>query len=833
MNNRCAIWVTSVLLASGGAALAGEMPERVVQVDVQAQPMIDALNQLATQTGVRIVFYTEVTSGVTAPRLVGSYTPEEALRELLKTSDLEYTFTNSRTVEIRSANKGLRPTAQASEDGTIRMAQAKSNAPLEVHTASSARGTSTASADDQVGREEVDEVVVRGTLDLLSFGKEEQTLRNIPQSVSILTRQRMDDQNISTVEQALNNTVGIFAHDQGDGGGSVNAYARGNLMGAQFDGVAGSRSVAMGDSQFDLAIYDRIEVLRGPAGLATGVGELGGTVNMIRKRPRGQLGGAAAVTVGSWNNLHGDVDFTGPLNASGSLRARAVLAGENRDYFYDRADKQSGTAYGIVEFDLTPATTMGLSVGVQRTKLTPTTGQPLYLYSDGTYSLLGAPRSVNLVTDWSEVKRNIDEQVLDLVHRFGNDWKLKVNANRRSSLLDYRTAEPSSPVDPATDEVDFWAANWAIDYDSFGLDINVSGPLELFGRRHEVLLGFNVDDFDRAIPWGGASLGSLNAFNPGVDASVTPVRTFSLGSKVNQHGFYGMVRISLLDPLSLILGGRLSDYSDAARGFAPIDTPAPWEDGLSVHGEFTPYAGVVWDISRQFSWYGSYTEVFQPQGEFDYQGRLLDPRVGYQVETGVKGEHFGGRLNTSLAVFRLRDSNRATPDIDPAHPCFNGGVCYTAAGLIETEGWETEIVGRPLKGWDLMLGYTAYKQTDALTGEAFNTRIPDHVLKLWSNYRFDGTVLGSALQGWNVGVGLHTQNRVYVTEGAPAVTIVEGGGYTVADVQVGYRVNSKVRATLTVSNLFDREYLAAVWGPDGRNMYGAPRSAMLAVRAEF
>lgn len=780
------------------SAMGGEPQD----IDIPSGTLIAAIEALGKQFGVELVYRPELLENLHTPGVRGKISAEDAVKKLLEGTALSVRMDTTGVLVISDT-----------KTSSLRSSQSR-RAQFDMPDA-------------------VEEVIVtgKGTLDLLSFGKEAQTLRNIPQSVSIMTRQRMEDQNITTLGEVLDSTVGIFAHDQGDGGGSVNAYARGNLMGAQFDGVAGSRSVVMGDSQFDMAIYDRVEVLRGPAGLATGVGELGGTVNMVRKRPRDHVAAGGSLSVGSWNNYHADVDFTGPLSASGRLRGRAVLIGEQRDYFYDKADKQSWTGYGIAEFDLTEATTLGLSVGVQRTDLTPTNGQPMFVHGDGSYSLLGAPRSINLITGWSKVKRDIDEQVFDLVHRFDNAWQVKLNVNRRKSLYDYRAGEPSSAIDAGTEQMDFWAATYAIEYQSLGIDINVAGSVELFGRRHDLLLGFNVDRFDREIPWGGASLGSLNAFNPGVGASVLPARTYSLGSRVDQQGFYGMARISVFDPLTVILGGRVSDYSDASRGFAPIDSPAAWQDGVPSNGEFTPYAGIVWDISREFSWYGSYTQVFQPQSDLDYQGNLLDPRIGYQVETGLKGEHLDGRLNTSVAVFRLRDSNLATPDTNPNHPCFNGDVCYTAAGLIETKGWEMEIVGRLQRGWDLTLGYTAYSQTDARTGQAFNTRLPDHVLKFWSNYRFDESQLGGALAGWNIGLGLHKQNGVYYAEGTPAVTIVEADGYTVADLQLGYRVSEKLRTTLTISNLLDRSYYSAIWDAAGRNMYGEPRAVMFSIRA--
>ncbi|MBL8271249.1 TonB-dependent siderophore receptor [Steroidobacter sp.] len=791
--NRCAAAVAWILCAGAVAPLQAAP----VTFDLPGQPLGDALVAIANQTDTNILVDKKLVAGIAAPTLKAELELGAALDVLLKGTGLKHRFINEHTVLIEAAATPVQSGAADSSSALI------------------------------------DEVVVRGTFEMLSFGKEAQTLRNIPQSVSIMTRERLDEQNIVTVEQALNRTVGVFAHDQGNGGGAVNVFSRGQYMGAQYDGVPGSLAMNLGNSQFDLAIYERVEVLRGPAGLLQGAGDAGGAVNLVRKRPQNEFAGAVNVSYGSWNNLHADLDVGGPLNASGSVRARGVVVREDREFFYDHADKESLTGYGIVEFDLTPATRLGISVGVQNTDLVPYMGLPLAVDSNGRYSLLDVKRSTYTNVDWARTERDVKQGVFDLEHRFANDWKVKLYAHRRDVLTREVNGYPIGAVSLSTYQVPYLTTAQRYEFESTGVDINVSGPVELFGRRHELLFGFTFDGYEN---WTSPNAGfypNRNLFAPGLDASLAPTTPNTLSQRVEQRGLYGMARIKLLEPLTLIIGGRIGDYTQDARDLAPTATPAPWVEALSADNEFTPYGGLVWDITEQLSWYSSYTEIFSPQSQFDFRGSVLDPRIGYQIETGLKGEHFNGRLTTSLALFRLRDSNRALMDPNHGGCTFNpDGACYVASGVIESEGWELEIVGRPLPGWDVSAGYTDFKQEDRATGLPQQRWVPKRVFKLWSNYTFDGDVWGGILQGWNIGAGLHAQNRTYIDFLSPPTPFIELPGYTVVDLQVGYRINPQLQTTLSVNNVADRDYYSSIYS-FFLNRYGEPRNVMLSVRAKF
>ena len=147
------------------------------------------------------------------------------------------------------------------------------------------------------------------------------------------------------VEDALRQTTGVSAMAYGDG----TAYftARGYEADVQFDGIPANGALQY-LPQFDLALYDRVEVLRGPAGLLQGFGSPAGTVNLVRKRPQDAFSLTGAVMAGSWNNYRTELDATGPITEDGRVRARAGFAAQDRDYFFDKANTRQGLVYCLL-----------------------------------------------------------------------------------------------------------------------------------------------------------------------------------------------------------------------------------------------------------------------------------------------------------------------------------------------------------------------------------------------------------------------------------------------------------------------------------------------------
>lgn len=752
-------------------------------------PLGPALNWLGRESGALITFAPELVADAQTRGASGSLTVAQALAALLAGTGLEATAGPGGAYALRRVPEA-RPPAGA---GTVSLAEVRVTAQAERSATSEGTGTYAAQA--------------------ASIFKGAHSLREIPQSVSVLTREQMNDQGITRLDMAYTQMPGVRLDGYANEG---RIYARGFEVGTQVDGIP---AAASGLFRLDPAFYDRVEIVRGPSGLFAGSGEPGGSINLVRKRPKDRFAFSGSLSYGSWNNARAELDVGSPLNAGGTLRGRAVAVLQDKDQFYEAAHEKRQVLYGILELDPSPDATAGLSLTHMENRGNAFWGLPRY--SDGT--LPGRKTFVG-VTDVDSVQ-NITEVLLDYEHRFGNGWRAKAALGQRKEKMTWAGVYGYGFADPATGLADGEASHSAPTQDYRYMDFNLSGPFQWLGRRHDASVGYNHSvgqtnndrrysavftggDILRQHDWGG----SRAAWNP-----------YGYATDTRQSGFYGNVRLRVLEPLALVLGGRYShfDYRSRSR------YTTPWVEGQKASGEFTPYAGAVWDVNQQLSLYGSYAEIFVPQSARDHTGAMLKPRVGSQVEFGVKGAFLNDRLSASLAVFQLRDENRAMDDMDPAHTCPDTwtGRCSTAAGKIQSRGFEAEVSGTPLPGLNLSASYTNNRSiylTDAdpaQVGQRVDAaRNPRHLLKLWGQYRFADAAGASALSGWTVGGGVIAQSGLYDSER------VQQGSYAVVSAKLGYRINRNASISFDIDNLFDRTYLTELYDGSYYNIYGTPRS---------
>jgi len=752
-------------------------------------PLGPALNRLGRESGALITFAPELVAHAQTRGASGSLTVAQALAALLAGTGLEAAGGPGGAYALRRVPEARPPSGA----GTVSLAEVRVTAQAERSATSEGTGTYAAQA--------------------ASIFKGAHSLREIPQSVSVLTREQMDDQGITRLDMAYTQMPGVRLDGYANEG---RIYTRGFEVGTQVDGIP---AAASGLFRLDPALYDRVEMVRGPSGLFAGSGEPGGSINLVRKRPKDRFAFSGSLSYGSWNNARAELDAGGPLNAGGTLRGRAVAVLQDKDQFYEAAHEKRQVLYGILELDPSPDGTAGLSLTHMENRGNAFWGLPRY--SDGT--LPGRKTFVG-VTDVDSVQ-NITEVLLDYEHRFGNGWRAKAALGQRKEKMTWAGVYGYGFADPATGLADGEASHSAPTQDYRYMDFNLSGPFQWLGRRHDASVGYNHSvgqtnndrrysavftggDILRQHDWGG----SRAAWNP-----------YGYATDTRQSGFYGNVRLRVLEPLALVLGGRYShfDYRSRSR------YTTPWVDGQKASGEFTPYAGAVWDVNQQLSLYGSYAEIFVPQSARDHTGAMLKPRVGSQVEFGVKGAFLNDRLNASLAVFQLRDENRAMDDMDPAHNCPDTwtGRCSTAAGKIQSRGFEAEVSGTPLPGLNLSASYTNNRSiylTDAdpaQVGQRVDAaRNPRHLLKLWGQYRFADAAGASALSGWTVGGGVIAQSGLYDSER------VQQGSYAVVSAKLGYRINRNASISFDIDNLFDRTYLTELYDGSYYNIYGTPRS---------
>lgn len=214
--------------------------------------------------------------------------------------------------------------------------------------------------------------------------------------------------------------------------------------------------------------------------------------------------------------------------------------------------------------------------------------------------------------------------------------------------------------------------------------------------------------------------------------------------------------------------------------------------------------------------------MFQPQSELDAAQSVLKPIVGSNYEVGLKGELMDGRVNTSFAVFRYDQNNRAITD---ASAQCGSGDCSKASGKVRSQGFEAEISGEVMPDLQLFAGYTytttTYIKDPENEGKVFNQWTPKHMLRVWSDYRLPGD--------WSrvsAGLGFSSQSHTLGYESTFDVP-----GYTVWNARLAYQLTPEVSVAVNANNLFDKHYIASGYNQlGGNNNYGEPRNMMFSVK---
>lgn len=660
-------------------------------------------------------------------------------------------------------------------------------------------------------------------------GKTPQTIREIPNSVSVITKQQIEDQNLRTIQEVLTQTTGVnvISNDTV----SSQYYSRGYALGVMYDGVTSYNGLTP-SHQFDTVIYDRVEVLRGPAGILRGVGEPGGVVNLVKKKPQSNFGASLNLSTGSYSNNRVAIDLTGPLIKSKAIRGLVSLSSVNRDFFYDYTHEDKFTIYTALEVDLLANTTLGANFTSQASDLTnPWSGIPTSSTTDanGHFLLLDVPVSTFYSPEWGRQSYSTNETNTYLEHKFDNGWKVKANYNLRQQNFFWKYGYTYSSVNATTNRLDYAAQVGDYDYTREGYDIFVAGPVKLFGRTHDLTLGFNQDNYLSS----GIS-GSNRTYRTGVlwgDMSnfAEPEIAYSSGSqsRTRQNGIYIQAKANLLDNLKFVFGGRTTNFKAASRSIAPSTTGLTWKAGAKADNEFTPYAGIVYDITDAVTLYTSYADIFVPQTQLKADGSTLDPRTGRQFEYGVKTELLDGKLSATFALFDLKDKNRAYAD--PAYP---NNAYYLNAGEISSKGYETELSGQVLPGLQIVAGYTylktQYEKDRTNQGKTYSIQSPKYQFKLWSDYTF---AQSSVLNGLDVGLGVIAYSSAQSSRGWRDEVVNKG--YKVANARIGYKINEHYSVDLTVNNIFDKKYYESVGTPNVYNFYGSPRSFILSAKAKY
>lgn len=656
------------------------------------------------------------------------------------------------------------------------------------------------------------------------------SLRDTPQSVTVITRERLDNQVTKNVFDALRFTTGVSvkAVDRGRSNISVRGF---DVSVYQFDGTPTTLAV---DNNINTAMLDRLEVVRGATGLTTGAGDPSAAVNMVRKHATSNtFTGLVSVSLGSWDQRSGTVDLSSPLTESGSVRGRFVADISKQDSFIDLEETQNTLLYGVIDADLTDSTRLSFGASEQRDDRDGVlwAGLPVW-YNDGSHTDWG--RSQTTAADWNHWDVTTETLFATLEHTFDNQWTVKANVNHIDTednekmmwFWDYPDNPNGNPGNPNL-------AVKAAPYHYIGapkqlsFDLAASGPFSLFGREHEATIGAMrskyTDRWSNRDAIGELAPVDFNNWDGSYPEPDMGPRYKASKAVTTQSAVYVATRLQIADPLKLILGARVSDWKRE-------DHVAAWTSAAAEYkqsGVVTPYAGIVYDLTTELSAYASYTSIFNPQDKLQKDRSLLEPLEGDSYELGVKGEFMDGRLNSTVAVFRTEQDNFGVED-GPVDGQENLQAYRPSQAVIK--GYELEATGELQPGWNISAGWTQFSAKDP-EGLDLAVDHPRRLFKLFTTYNLPGD-----WQALTVGGGVNWEGEQPARAPNPVGVVekVGQGAYGLVDLMAKYEFDKNWSLQANVYNVFDKVYASrntGWWG--GAYTYGEPRKLLVTMDYRF
>ncbi|WP_420995105.1 TonB-dependent siderophore receptor [Cupriavidus sp. 30B13] len=793
-------------------AWAQAAPAGARQYDIAPGTLDQTLGRFGREAGVMIAIDPELTGGLRSEGLRGTYTVPEALSVLLSGQQLEAVSGPSGGYRLRRRNAVPTSATVPAEPGVATLAE------VIVSTSAARDGTTEGTGSYTTN--------ASNTATRLGL-----TLRETPQSVSVITRQQMDDQGLTQLTDVLAQTPGLTVSQSGNLGSDSSAiYSRGFAVeNYQLDGVPQLNSNYNSLFQTaDMAIYDRVEVVRGATGLMNGMGSPAATINLVRKKPTQDFQASVSVEGGSWDYRRFGADISSPLNQAGTLRGRFVAAYQENNGNVERYHEKREVFYGVVEADITPKTLATVGFSYQSFDITgiARSGLPLY-FDDGTRTAWS--RSMSAAADWAYSYRKSQTVFGSLEHRFDNNWRVKGTLSYDKTAFDevLGYAGGGYPNQLTGAGVNLWAGRWSAKPEQTSVDLYATGPLYLFGQEHELVVGstlartvftgptYGLWSFDG---WSG-DIANIYTWNGSTPPAPNNPPNGKLAYTEQLTSAYATARLRPTDALSVLLGARVTSWR--TNSTTSYDTGESYVDDRKENGKITPYAGLVLDFSKHWSAYASYTNIFKPQSNRAVNGDFLDPLIGNGYEIGTKSAFFDNRLNLSGALYWIKQDNLAVAIPGAIAP--DGSQAYYAASGTKTKGFELEAAGQITPSWQANIAFTRNLTTDA-DGKALNTNIPQDSFKLFTTYRFGGFA-----RGLTAGGGVRWQNQIYSEDMGPLGVRFTQGSYAVVDLMARYQFTPKIAATLNVYNLLDKNYYTST----SSSFYGTPRSVRLGLNVSY
>ncbi|WP_372765370.1 TonB-dependent siderophore receptor [Litorivivens sp.] len=642
-----------------------------------------------------------------------------------------------------------------------------------------------------------------------------------PQSISSITQDQMRDFALSSLNEALAGTAGVQV--QRVETDRTYYTARGfDITNFQIDGVGLPLSYGNRAGDIDTAMYQRIDVVRGPNGLMAGAGNPSATINMIRKRPLAQEGGSLALTKGSWNLQRVEADTTAHL--SDTTRLRAVAMKERRESHLDRYALGKKLGYLALEQSVGVNATLTLGGSYQSSDAdSPLWGAlPLY-YSDGSATNYDTATSTS--SDWAYWNTDRRSAFVEWSQQFASGWQLMLSHNTHGrdgdSELFYVYGQPNAQTEQG---LTGYASAYKLQEQQSVSDIYVTGLYSLAGREHELVFGANyarntLEDaslYDYTTGNGFPPIPNLKtwdgnaAYPTFVDGANDPANGSDWTDK--QQAVYVATRYRMTDELSFTLGARTIDWDSEGRSYGE-------NHATEARGKTLPYAGLVYRFGEHYTVYTSYTETFMPQRDIGLDFNRLDPNEGRSAELGVKGEFLDGRMLAALALFKAKHDNISESAGTATDPVSGGVISVYRGADFDSDGVELEIAGYLADGLQGNINFTILSIEDT-QGNSARHYVPKRTLNASLSYAIPGVL------PLRIGGALRWQDDIY--RELPSLNArIEQDSYALVDLFAQYAITENLAAALNINNVTDEKYISSLYWEQG--YYGAPRHGQVTV----
>lgn len=628
-----------------------------------------------------------------------------------------------------------------------------------------------------------------------------------PQTINVVTRQQIDDFSLTSTRDILNNTPGVTV--TGLETNRTTYTARGlDISNILYDGVGFPEldSYNFNNVDPDSYFYDRVEIIKGADALTNALGDPGATINYIRKRPTKEFHANAGISYGSWDTQRYEADITGALNKEATIRGRVTAFEKTGNSYLDRYSEEKNGVQAIVESDLNSSTTF--TAGISRLNQYANASQwgslPL-VNSAG--QQLSYSRSYNYAPDWTFYNWTVDNYFGELKHKLGGDWIAKGTYSYKRSTADnqmlYLSGSPSANDNTSGISLYPEIYNQVIRDKFFNFDLQ--GTFPLFNQRHELDFGYTWANNTAKNNYAyGSSLGIITTDQ----ASWTPF-TQSWGemyetttSDSTLKSLYAATRLHLTDSFKLLLGANYTE----------IDT-------LSYTKEKTsPYAGLTYNFSPEYTGYLSYTSIFRPQTVIDLSTETTAvPVEGKSYELGMKSSWLDGRLTGNLAIFRTDEDNFAL------NPLYNTSFNQYASeiGTIRSQGIEMGLSGNVTENFNLVFGFASFSLKNMKSGARIRSNIPTQTINLLGTYTIP------QIPKLKIGAGIKWQDDIHDT----SYSSVRQDAYTLLSAMASYQVNKNVLLQINGNNLTNEKYLTGLSG--GQGYYSAPANYTVSVKFKY